>query len=63
MYLLDTHVACWAALDADRITGDTRQVIEDTIHHKTLTIADISLWEIAMLIKRKRIIVALPTQS
>ena len=63
MYLLDTHVACWAVLDADRIFHDTRKTIEEALAVEKLAIADITLWEIAMLIKRRRLIVTLPLQQ
>lgn len=63
MYLLDTHVACWAVLDADRINPATRKIIEEALAVERLAIADISLWEIAMLIQRRRLIVTLPLQQ
>lgn len=63
MYLLDTHVACWAVLDADRISTNTRKIIEEALSVEKLAIADISLWEIAMLIQRRRLIVSLPLQQ
>lgn len=63
MYLLDTHVACWAVLDADRIKPATRKTIEEALGAEKLAIADITLWEIAMLIQRRRLIVTLPHQQ
>ena len=63
MYILDTHVACWAALDADKITLDARQIIEQALLNDDLYFADISLWEIAMLIEKQRLIVMLPLQE
>lgn len=63
MYLLDTHVACWAVLDANKIQSSTRNTIEEALAVEKLAIADISLWEIAMLIQRRRLIVTLPLQQ
>ena len=63
MYILDTHVACWAALDADKLSPETRQVIEQALLSDDLYIANISLWELAMLIQKQRLIVTLPLQE
>lgn len=63
MYVLDTHVACWAALDADKLIPETRQVVEQALLSDDLYIANITLWEIAMLIQKQRLIVTLPLQE
>ncbi|MGI4850592.1 MAG: hypothetical protein ACRYGR_01425 [Janthinobacterium lividum] len=42
MYILDTHVACWAALEADKLVPETRQVIEQALINDDLYMANIS---------------------
>ncbi len=63
MYLLDTHIACWAAFDADRLSPKIRSTIEKALSQNILAIADISLWEISMLIQQRQLIITLPLQQ
>ena len=63
MYILDTHVACWAVLDADRLSLEARTGIEQALLNDDLGLASISLWEMAMLIHKQRLIVTLPVQE
>jgi PIN domain nuclease of toxin-antitoxin system len=53
--LLDTCAIIWDALDASKLSPDAKTTIER--HESELIICDISIWEISMLIKRKRIVV------
>ncbi len=54
MILLDTCSIIWDALDASELSPDARNTIE--LNERSLIICDISIWEIAMLIKRKRLV-------
>ena len=55
MIVLDTCALIWDALDASQLTPDAIDAIE---HNKDeLLICDISIWEIAMLIRKKRLLV------
>lgn len=54
MILLDTCAIIWDALDAGKLSPDARNTIE--LNERSLIICDISIWEIAMLIKRKRLV-------
>ncbi len=54
MILLDTCAIIWDALEASKLSPDARNTIE--LNEKSLIICDISIWEIAMLIKRKRLV-------
>ncbi len=54
MILLDTCAIIWDALDASKLSPDARNTIE--LNERSLIICDISIWEIAMLIKRKRLV-------
>jgi PIN domain nuclease of toxin-antitoxin system len=56
MIVLDTCAVIWDALDASRLTPKAKKAISH--HESELIICDISIWEIAMLIKRKRLVIA-----
>ncbi len=55
MMLLDTHVVVWLALSPDRLSERAIQTTSAGRQRRRLAISDISLWEIAMLINKKRI--------
>jgi len=55
MILLDTHVLIWMALDPVRLSKPAAEAIRNARSNGVLCIADISLWEIAFLARRKRI--------
>ena len=56
--LLDTCAIIWDALEPAKLTDSAKDAIEKADEHHALIISDISIWEIAMLIKRSRIEVA-----
>ena len=55
MILLDTCTIVWDALEPDKLTTEAKRAIEHS--GDELIICDISLWEIAMLIRKKRLVV------
>jgi PIN domain nuclease of toxin-antitoxin system len=55
MILLDTCAIIWDALDTNRLSPKAKNAIDR--NERDLIICDISIWEIAMLIKRKRLVV------
>ena len=55
MILLDTCVIIWNALEPSRLTPKAKKAIKQG--EGELIICDISIWEISMLIKQKRLIV------
>ena len=55
MILLDTCAIIWDALDTSKLSPDAKNTIE--LNERELIICDISIWEISMLIKRKRLVV------
>jgi PIN domain nuclease of toxin-antitoxin system len=55
MILLDTCAIIWDALDTSRLSPEAKNAIDR--NERDLIICDISIWEIAMLIKRKRLVV------
>ena len=55
MILMDTCAIIWDALEPSKLTQKATKVIENADKHHALIISDISLWEISMLIKRRRL--------
>jgi PIN domain nuclease of toxin-antitoxin system len=53
--VLDTHILIWSLLTPDNLANETKQIISEAQNNNNLFISSISLWEIAMLIERKRI--------
>ncbi|HCW76152.1 MAG TPA: PIN domain nuclease [Candidatus Marinimicrobia bacterium] len=57
MITLDTHVIIWHALQPEKITSRVRKLIDQANEIGEILIADISLWEIAMLMSKGRLVV------
>ena len=55
MIVLDTCAIIWDALDARQLTPKAKNAIER--HENELIICDISIWEIAMLIRKERLVI------
>ncbi len=55
MVLCDTCVLLFDALEPERIPGRARELMEEASDEGSLVAADISLWEIAMLIDKGRV--------
>lgn len=55
MILMDTCAIIWDALEPSKLTEIATSAIEKADKHNALIIADISIWEISMLIKKGRI--------
>jgi len=55
--VLDTHVLLWLALDSKRLSRKARQAITRSRETGGLGIAAITLWEIAQLAERGRLLV------
>lgn len=55
MIIMDTCAIIWDALQKDKLTKKAKTVISKADASGELFICDISIWEIAMLAKRKRI--------
>ena len=53
--VLDTCAIIWDALGADRLTTKAKQTLKAAEADNELVISDISIWEIAMLVSRKRL--------
>lgn len=55
MMVLDTCAIIWDALDPGQLSRKARKAIE--LHENELIVCDISFWEIAMLIRKERLVV------
>ena len=55
MITIDTHIIIWDALKPEMLTETAKQEISKANNSDGIIICDISLWEIAMLVKKGRI--------
>jgi len=57
MVVLDTHVIIWDALRPELVTKKAREAIMSANKTDGILFCEISFWEIAMLINKKRVLV------
>lgn len=57
MITLDTHVIIWNALNPALLSKTARKVIARANDTDGIIFCEISLWEIAMLMKKKRLVI------
>jgi len=57
MIVVDTHIIIWDALRPEMLSKKAQKAISEANDADGIILCDISLWEIAMLIKRKRLII------
>ena len=55
MIVMDTCAVLWDALEPKQLTKKAIKAIDNADNHNALLIADISIWEISMLIKKGRV--------
>lgn len=56
MILIDTHVVAWMAFEQRKLSNNARTVIAEARRSgQQLAVSDVSLWEIAVAVHRKRI--------
>ena len=55
MIVVDTHVILWDALAPQRLSKAAAKAISRANETDGIIVCDISLWEIAMLIKKRRV--------
>jgi PIN domain nuclease of toxin-antitoxin system len=53
--LLDTHALVWLALEPKRLSKKARHAMDRASARGGMAIASISLWEVALLVSRRRI--------
>lgn len=60
MITVDTHVILWDALQPEMLSEKAKRALKDANQSGGILFCSISLWEIAMLIRKKRIEVNVP---
>jgi PIN domain nuclease of toxin-antitoxin system len=55
MILVDTHILIWDALEQHKLSKPALRALNDAEKTQSLGLCDISLWEIALLLNRKRL--------
>jgi len=55
MILMDSCTIIWDALEPSKLSEKAMSAIEKADEHNALIISDISIWEISMLIKKRRL--------
>lgn len=63
MIVVDTHVLIWDALAPEQLSPAATEAISEANQNEGIIVADISLWEIAMLLQKGRIQVDTDTQT
>lgn len=58
--LLDTHVLLWWFERPKRLSAPQRRVLEKASDTRAVGVCDVTLWEIALLLERGRVRLALP---
>ena len=57
MITMDTCAIIWDALEPGKLSAKAKKAIKKADEKKELLLCDISIWEISMLVKRKRVAV------
>ena len=55
MITVDTHVIIWDALQPEKLSGRAKDAIDQANEQDGIIFCEISLWEIAMLMKKRRL--------
>jgi PIN domain nuclease of toxin-antitoxin system len=63
MILLDTNVLWWRAVDDKRLGRQARRAIDRAVDSNEAYVSAISLWEMAMLIRKQRITLDRPLRE
>ena len=60
MVIVDTHIIIWEALDSGKLSKKAKYTFDKANESSGLIFCDISLWEISMLITKKRLEIEIP---
>jgi PIN domain nuclease of toxin-antitoxin system len=55
MFVADTHIIIWDALKQDKLSVMAREALDMADRSDGIVLCDISFWEIAMLVAKKRV--------
>ena len=59
MILLDTHVWIWFLSDPELVSSKARELIDKAAQKDAIYISSISVWEMALLVLKKRLVLKL----
>lgn len=63
MIILDTHVLLWWVNDPSKLSKRVQNVITTEKHEGVILVSSITVWEIYMLIRKKRLQLTMDTDS
>ena len=63
MIVVDTHVIIWDALRPELLSDSAKEALSQANENEGILLCDISLWEIAMLVKKGRISLGISYQE
>lgn len=63
MIVLDTHAWIWWVSNPEMLSEPARQLVDDAVQRRELFIATISAWEVAMLVEKGRLSLALDVRD
>jgi PIN domain nuclease of toxin-antitoxin system len=63
MIVLDTHVWVWWVSNPEMLSDTARQVVDDGARRRELFISTISSWEVAMLVEKEGLSLALDVRD
>lgn len=63
MILLDTHVLVWWASDKKKLSREAAKSITDAQKHSSLAVSAISIWELAILLMKGKLVVTIPPEE
>lgn len=55
--IIDTHIVIWDQLDPTKLTAKAQKAIDKADTEYQIIICEITLWEISILMKKKRLII------
>lgn len=61
--LLDTHALVWLLEGNQRLGHNARQLADTAVRESTLQVSAMTFWEVAMLTRRRRLVLAQPIAS
>jgi PIN domain nuclease of toxin-antitoxin system len=61
--VVDTHVLIWDALRPELLSDNAKEALSQANENEGILLCDISLWEIAMLVKKGRISLGISYQE
>ena|SRR3989344_9515928 len=63
MILIDTHVLLWWVSDRKKLSSKATQIFSGQVQQGLILVSSISIWEICLLLKKKKISLLRDTES